>query len=114
MPEQLPSHGCGGELKPVEVAIARNLGHSLFTFQNILGKRCSQCATEVIDRDTALALEAMEQESVQDFITKKVEVEHRGSVFTTNVPGIYFHSGTPNDTISHRNHSETALIANSH
>ena len=97
MPEQLPSHGCGGELKPVEIAIARNLGHSLFTVQNILGKRCSQCATEVIDRDTALALEAMEQESVQGFIT-------------TNVFGIYFYSETPNDTISHRNHSETALI----
>ena len=85
-------------MKPVEVAIARNLGQFLFTFQNIPGKRCSQCATEVIDRDTALALEAMEQESVQDFITEKVEVEYCGSVFTANVPGISFYSGTPNDT----------------
>ena len=84
-------------MKPFEVAITRTFGHFLFTFQNIPGKRCSQCATEVIDRDTALALEAMELESVQNFITATVEVEYCGRVFTTNVPGISFYSGTPND-----------------
>ena len=98
MREPLPRHGCGGELEPVGVAIARNLGLFIFTFHNIPGKRCSRCATEVIDRDMARILEAMEQETVQDLMTHEVEVQHCGSVFTTNVPSIFFASGIPNDT----------------
>lgn len=98
MLESLPRHGCGGELEPTGFAISRTLGMFLFTFQHIPGRRCSQCAIEIIDRDMALALETLEQESIQDFINERVEVEYCGSMFTTNVPGISFDSGIPSDT----------------
>ena len=92
MTQQSLRHGCGGELQPVQVIIARTVGQFLFEFQNAPGRRCSLCGTEIIERDVALALETFERESMAKVVCQYAEVEYAGSAFTSNMPIITYGS----------------------
>ncbi len=51
-------HGCGGVLRPSVVQVRYRVGDLLFIQAKVDGLVCDSCGEKLIDRDTAVAIEA--------------------------------------------------------
>jgi hypothetical protein len=52
-------HRCGGLLRLAEVEVSHRLGNLLFIQTKVDGLVCDSCGEKLLERDTAVALEAM-------------------------------------------------------
>lgn len=88
MQPNFPRHGCGGELRPIGITSTRNVDGFVFITYGVPGRRCSQCGTEVLSRETALALETKEVASYR-YLVHEAHDPERGVSYTANTPTVY-------------------------
>lgn len=94
MPVRLPRHGCGGILRATGVNVARESGDFVLAFYGIPGRRCSKCGTEIVERNTAVALEKLENTSA--YTVHVARTRQSGFVYTASTPTMAI--GRPSET----------------
>lgn len=75
-------------MRAIGLTLTRNVNGFLVTYHDVPGRRCSQCETEILSRDTALALERMDS-SVFGHLMHVVNSPRLGIAFyTANSPSV--------------------------
>ena len=111
MPEQ--RHVCGGTLRPAIVRFHNRVGKLQF-MANVDGLICNRCGEEVLERETALAIETASQtpQAILETDGQMVSGSSLG-VDTFFISGVGDNSASVGGLMSHLVHTASSKIAES-